>query len=118
MYRYILEYSKARKMPDVLEEKAQLENFMKNLSAWTGKKIRHVFDMYNIYFTLESEYSMFNKLPPWTIGVFPDGDLLRGTVLEYKIMNYNEEMRSINGGTIKIRKISVHCQYSFRISAH
>ena len=87
-------------MPDVIQKLTELEYFMRNLSQWTGKKINSAFDIYNIYMTLESESSMNLPLPTWTKNIYPTGDLLTGTLLEYKIMNYNQEMRRINGGKI------------------
>ena len=71
---------------------------MADLSEWTGKSIRSSLDMYLIYMALESENHLNLTLPDWTKGVYPSGDLFNGTVLEYKTMNYNEDMRRINGG--------------------
>ena len=58
--------------------------------------------MYFIYTTLETEKFMNLTLPSWTQGVYPNGDLLNGTVIEYKIMNYNEKMKRRNGGKKRI----------------
>lgn len=98
--KYDLEYLKARKSEDVKEELNRLGDFRKNLTDWTGKKMKSALDMYLIYTTLECEKFMNLTLPPWTIGVYPDGDLLTGAVLEYKIMNYNEKMIRQNGGML------------------
>lgn len=95
-----MEYLKARKSEDVKEELNRLGDFRKNLTDWTGKKMKSALDMYLIYTTLECEKFMNLTLPPWTIGVYPDGDLLTGAVLEYKIMNYNEKMIRQNGGDL------------------
>ncbi|XP_051168236.1 venom acid phosphatase Acph-1-like [Leptopilina boulardi] len=98
--RYNVEYVKAKLSKDVKDELNKLKDFRKNLTNWTGKKIKSALDMYFIYTTLECENFMNLTLPPWTIGVYPDGDLLKGSVLEYKIMNYNKNMIRQNGGML------------------
>ncbi|XP_051168234.1 venom acid phosphatase Acph-1-like isoform X3 [Leptopilina boulardi] len=98
--RYTVEYVKAKLSKDVKDELNKLKDFRKNLTNWTGKKIKSALDMYFIYHTLECENFMNLTLPPWTIGVYPDGDLLKGSVLEYKIMNYNKTMIRQNGGML------------------
>ncbi|XP_033225863.1 uncharacterized protein LOC117178544 [Belonocnema kinseyi] len=100
---YAIEYLKVKGKSDVKEEMARLEPFKKNLSKWTGKKINSARDMFFIYTTLDVEKHMNLTLPSWTKDIYPDGDLLNATLLQYKIMNYNEKMRRRNGGMF-IRK--------------
>ncbi|XP_033225871.1 venom acid phosphatase Acph-1-like [Belonocnema kinseyi] len=101
---YVMDYLNANEKPDVKEELAKLEDFMENLSKWTGKNITSSIDMYLLYTTLDTEKFMNLTLPSWTNGIYPDGDLLNGTLLEFKIMNYDEKMRKRNGGRL-IKKI-------------
>ena len=78
----------------------RLEGFMKNLSKWTGKTINCSADMINIYSTLEIETYMNLRLPPWTQGIYPNGDLLNGSILEFKILNYNKGLKKLSGGKL------------------
>lgn len=54
--------------------------------------------MYLLYSTLEAETYMNLTIPPWTKNVYPAGDLLKGTLLEFKIMNYDQNMMKRIGG--------------------
>lgn len=74
---------------------------MQNLYKWTGKKIDSALDMYHLYSTLEAEEYMNLTLAEWTKGVYPEGDLLKGTVLEFMIQNYGKSMIKRNGGKLK-----------------
>ncbi|XP_033225866.1 uncharacterized protein LOC117178548 [Belonocnema kinseyi] len=98
---YINDYIKARR--DTKDEYKMLKGFRKHLRTWTGKKIKSSLNMYRIYTTLECEKFMNLKLPSWTEGVYPDGDLFKGTLLEFDRMNYSKSMRRRNGGRL-IRK--------------
>lgn len=102
-----MEYVKAKVSQNVKEELNKLKDFRKNLTNWTGKLMKTSLDMYFIYTTLECEKFMNLTLPPWTTGVFPDGNLLNGSVLQYKIMNYNKNMIRQNGGNFHPEKLFI-----------
>ncbi|XP_033225869.1 uncharacterized protein LOC117178550 [Belonocnema kinseyi] len=91
---YVRDYLKARLATK--GELQKLEGFMKKLSKWTGKKIDAALDMYLFYTTLEAQKFMNLTLPSWAQGIYPDGDLLTGSVLEFKIMNFDDEMKKRN----------------------
>ncbi|XP_033225868.1 venom acid phosphatase Acph-1-like [Belonocnema kinseyi] len=93
---YLMKYEAAKR--DTKEELQKLKGFMEKLSEWTGKDIKSSLDMYLIYTTLEAEKFMNLKLPSWTKGVYPDGDLLNGTLLEFDRMNHSKSMKRRNGG--------------------
>ncbi|XP_033225864.1 venom acid phosphatase Acph-1-like [Belonocnema kinseyi] len=95
---YATEYLEAKR--DTKKELKKFKGFMKDLSKWTGKSIKSSLDMYHIYVTLECEKFMNLKLPSWTKGVYPDGDLYKGTLLEFERMNYSESMKRRNGGRL------------------
>ncbi|XP_033225865.1 venom acid phosphatase Acph-1-like [Belonocnema kinseyi] len=95
---YTIEYWAAKR--NTRKEFKKLKRFRKHLSKWTGKKIKSSLDIYRIYTTLECEKFMNLKLPSWTEGVYPDGDLLKGTLLEFDRMNHSQSMRRRNGGRL------------------
>ncbi|XP_058801268.1 venom acid phosphatase Acph-1-like [Phymastichus coffea] len=88
------------------------ESFMRNLSSNTGKNISHSNDMYFLYHTLMAEHSLDLPLPKWTKNIFPYGKLLDGISLEYKISNYNTEMKRMNGGMLLRKFIDDMVTYS------
>lgn len=73
---------------------------MNTLSHLTGKTIQKARDIHFIYTTLENEKFMNLPLPSWTEGIFPDGEILKGSDLQYKILNYDENLKKQGGGKI------------------
>ncbi|XP_051168250.1 venom acid phosphatase Acph-1-like [Leptopilina boulardi] len=101
--KFIIDYLKLSKSPNVMKEIIELDDFMKNLSLLTGKTIRTFSDIHLIYTTLENEKFLNFTLPSWTEDLFPDGNILKGAALQYKLLNYNENLKEQSGG-ILIRK--------------
>ena len=100
MYSYKEAYKRAAESSAVKQELKTLGGFMKNLTKWTGKKINNAQDIFLIYTTLETEDFMNLTLPSWTRGIYPDGDLSKGSVFQLNIMSYNDEIKKLNGGKI------------------
>lgn len=94
-------YTSANNKRDIKQKLESMKHFIKNLEHWTGKKITSAFDMYSIYTSLECQKYMNLTLPSWTTGVYPDGDLLKGSLLFDKVMNYNSKMIKKTGGRYK-----------------
>ncbi|KAF7991963.1 hypothetical protein HCN44_010764 [Aphidius gifuensis] len=98
--QYLKEFSKVQELPEIKLKVSKFDDFMKNLTKWTGHKINSAADMYHLYHTLSLENALNLTLPDWTKGVFPDGLLLNGTVLEYEIASYGTTLKRLNGGVL------------------
>ncbi|XP_033225870.1 venom acid phosphatase Acph-1-like [Belonocnema kinseyi] len=101
---YLKNYLEAKS--DTRKEREELKECMEHLTNSTGQTINSTLDMYLLYVTLDAEHCMNFELPSWTSDIYPDGDLLKGTLLEFHIQNYNEKMIIKNGGKFinKIRE--------------
>lgn len=85
---------------------------MKKLSNITGRPIKEVLDMWSMYHGLMGEVSMNLTLPEWTKEFFPNGTLLDAAFLEYRLLNWNNKLQRLNGGTRGII-IPVVCSSNF-----
>ncbi|KAJ8664795.1 hypothetical protein QAD02_006457 [Eretmocerus hayati] len=95
---FIDEEEKVHHLPEVSSKIEQFRDFMNQLSELTGKNISKPINMYRIYHLLISEAAMNLTLPSWAKEMFPNGILYNGTILAYEIMNYNEQLKKLNGG--------------------
>ncbi|XP_063978499.1 venom acid phosphatase Acph-1-like [Diachasmimorpha longicaudata] len=98
--QYLREFKRVKNLPEVRKKLSVFHDFLKNLTLWTGKSMKTANDMFNLYHALMAESSMGLALPPWATDIFPKGLLLNGTLLEYDIVSYNENLRRLNGGML------------------
>lgn len=91
-------------MTKVKRKESEFDGFKKQLSTFTGKEIKSLHDIAHIWVTLETENFMGLQLPEWTRNIYPNGDILNAVIAFYKIMNYNAELRRLNGGIKKTKK--------------
>ncbi|KAJ8664796.1 hypothetical protein QAD02_006458 [Eretmocerus hayati] len=117
--RYDSEYKRVSKIPGVQSEIDKFKRVMKYLSAYTGKSFSHPSTMLSLYHLLDAELSSNQKLPKWTKKVFPNGLLLHGATLAYRIKSYSTLQRKLNGGKLLlniIRKIDAVKQNVSQVS--
>lgn len=94
-----------KNLSEVKRIEAGFNDLKIQLSLWTGKEIKSLQDVNLIWVTLETEKSMGLELPEWSENIYPQ--ILSAVVAYYKIMNYNLELRRLNGGNNKV-KFSFH----------
>ncbi|XP_043474697.1 venom acid phosphatase Acph-1-like [Leptopilina heterotoma] len=79
------------------------QRLMNSLTDYTGKNITRALDLHALYTTFETEKYHNLTLPSWTKVLYPDGLLVKGCALSYKLLNYDDNMKKLNGGML-IRK--------------
>jgi len=83
---------------EIIKKKvAEFASVMKKVSIYTGKNITTMFDLFNIYQTLETETALGLRLSEWTQSLFPNGALLDATILQYDLFSYGR-LNKLNGG--------------------
>ncbi|XP_076385518.1 venom acid phosphatase [Megachile rotundata] len=95
---YLNEYDKVLRSVQGQQGLSRYSEFMKNLTAWTGKNITTPWDMYYMYHTLMAEYSLGLTLPDWAYTVFPNGELWNGTVYAYDAACATTLLQRLSGG--------------------
>lgn len=95
---YLAEYNRVLESPEGKIGLSKFNNFMRQLTEWTGKNISTPLDMYYLYHTLMAEYSLGLPLPSWTRQIFPDGELLNGTVFAYDIASSTPTLKKLYAG--------------------
>ncbi|XP_076646048.1 venom acid phosphatase isoform X2 [Halictus rubicundus] len=95
---YLAEYDRVLQSTEGKIGLSKFSNFMRQLTVWSGKNITTPLDMYYLYHTLMAEYSLGLPLPPWTREIFPDGELLNGTVFAYNIASATPELKKLYAG--------------------
>lgn len=95
---FLAEYNKIVDGPEGQALLAPYADLMDHLTNVTGKDIRKPLDLYYMYHTLMSEYSLDLPLPDWAYEIFPQGKLLDAAIASYKIANYNTRLRRLYGG--------------------
>ncbi|KAJ8664800.1 hypothetical protein QAD02_006462, partial [Eretmocerus hayati] len=103
--RYDSEYDRVSEMPEVKSEVDKVKNVMEYLSNYTGKNVSHPSNMLSLYHLLDAESSSNQKLPEWTKEVFPNGPLVHGATLAYRIKSYSTLQRKLNGGKLLLNII-------------
>lgn len=95
--RYLLEFLKVQ---DRLKGKygVNLERLMTSLEIYTGKNITKPLDLHALYTTFETEKYLNLTLPSWTKVLYPDGLLAKACAVSYKLLNYDDNMKKLNGG--------------------
>ncbi|XP_043468547.1 venom acid phosphatase Acph-1-like isoform X2 [Leptopilina heterotoma] len=96
-------YSQVKNMAEVKRIEEDFNDLKIQLSLWTGKEIKSLQDVNLIWVTLETEKSMGLELPEWSKNIYPN--ILTAVIAYYKIMNYNVELRRLNGGML-VRKVT------------
>ena len=71
---------------------------MNNVTLQTGRKMKSCRDIFLLYHELLAMQSLNQTIPDWAEDIFSNGELLKGTYLEYKRLKYTEWIRKINGG--------------------
>ncbi|XP_051168231.1 venom acid phosphatase Acph-1-like isoform X2 [Leptopilina boulardi] len=102
-YKFLIDSLKLSKDKNVIKDTLELKDIMKNLTDLTGKNITTAMNIHYIYTTLEIEKAFNLTLPSWTNGLFPDGQIVNGSALQFKFLNYNENLKKQTGGML-IRK--------------
>lgn len=97
-YRYIKEYQRVLKTPEVIQKMNEFSEMNSNLTKWSGKNISTPLDMYSLYNVLMAEWMMNLPLPEWTHSVFPDGQLKDGIIYSYEVSNSNTKLKRLFGG--------------------
>jgi len=80
---------------------------MTTLSKYTGENMTTLASLFTLYHTLAVETSLKLPLPEWTENVFPDGELLEATLLQYDLFSYNNKLIQYNAGKFKKRKLQI-----------
>lgn len=95
---YVAEYDRVLQSPEGKFGLSKFNNFMRQLTEWTGKNISTPLDMYYLYHTLMAEYSLGLPLPSWTRKIFPNGELLNGTIFAYDIASSTPTLKKLYAG--------------------
>ncbi|KAJ8664797.1 hypothetical protein QAD02_006459 [Eretmocerus hayati] len=98
--RFGAESKKLMNNPRAEAEISKFDDFMIYLNAVTGRKVSDPGDMLQLYLLLDAESSMGLELPSWTKKVYPDGRLLNGAVLAYRLNSYSDLLKKLNGGKV------------------
>jgi len=86
--------------PEVKKKVGEFKNLMEIVSKYTGHNITNMKDLGLLYNTLYAESTMGLRLPEWTQGIFPDGELFNAAILYYELSSYNQ-LNNLNGGMYK-----------------
>lgn len=99
LFSYQKEYEIVKNSPDYQSKVQALETFMKELAENMGRASPiSALDMNHLYHTFAAEKSMNLSLPHWAEGIFPDGKLRDGALLQYLHYGYNEKLKRLSGG--------------------
>lgn len=98
VYRYVEEYQRVLRTPEVIQKMNEFSEMNSNLTKWSGKNISTPLDMYSLYNVLMAEWMMNLPLPEWTRSVFPDGQLKDGIIYSYEVSNLNTKLKRLSGG--------------------
>lgn len=102
--RYVKVYNDLLQSSEVKKKIGKFKNLMETVSKYTGHNITNIKDLGALYNTLYVESSMGLRLPEWTKGMFPDGELLNATLLNYELFSYNQ-LNNLNGGMYKYLQV-------------
>lgn len=102
---YLAEYDRVLKSPQGQSELSKYNNFMQQLTEWTGKNISTAWDMFYLYHALMAEYSLGLELPDWAYTVFPHGELWNATVFAYDLASSTPSLRRLYSGPY-IRRVT------------
>lgn len=102
-------YEQVLALPEVKKGLSKFNDLMKYLTVKTGSNITKPLDLFYLYHTFMSEYSMGLSLPDWVGDLFPYGELWNGTVFAYDVANYNIRLRRLYAGPY-IRTINADMQ--------
>lgn len=98
--RYLKVYNDLQRSPEVKEKIREFNNLMEITSKYTGHNITNILGLGALYNTLYAQSLMGLRLPEWTQGIFPDGELLNATLLFFDLFSY-DQLNNLNGGMYK-----------------
>lgn len=103
-YRYKQVYKAMLQTPEVRAKVARFNDLMKTMSFYAGSNITDMFSLFYLYHTFSTQSSLGLTLPNWSKSVFPHGELLDATILQYHLFSYNNELIRLSGGRAKEKK--------------
>lgn len=91
-HRYIEAYKNATRDKEVGRKVGEFDDLLKTVTQLTGQNMSSVTNLFILYHTLATETSMGLPVPIWSQDMFPDGSLLKAALLQYDLLNYNDQL--------------------------
>ncbi|XP_058795101.1 venom acid phosphatase Acph-1-like [Phymastichus coffea] len=102
---YTSEYKRVLASSEFKRQIDELTPFLADLGRNMGKNATcSLLDANNLYHTLAALKAMKLALPIWAAGIYPNGALRKGALLQYQLYGYNDQLKRLAGGVL-LRKM-------------